>query len=46
MVVFRLFFSASKYLGNNDDDGEDYSDKAKPITFIHLAALVLRSELQ
>ena len=31
MVVFRLFFSASKYLGNSDDDGEDNSDEDKPI---------------
>ena len=46
MMVFWLFFSASKYLGNSDDHGEDNSDKAKPTTFIHLVALVLRSELQ
>ena len=46
MMVFRLFFSASKYLGNSDDDDEDNSDEAKPTTFIHLVALVLRSELQ
>ena len=28
MMVFRLFFSASKYLCNSDDDGEDDSDEA------------------
>ena len=46
MMVFRLFFSASKYLGNSDDDGEDNSDEDKPITFIHLVAPPTRASMK